>query len=260
MTRIPGLGDLRTRLQEASEGEGEVRYTLEHIAQATAAGDWVEVTEASIGRIYQHHKKAGHTSFAVVSAWRSDADRGKNIDGTNELKASLAKHGYGYNKMTGMGQEEDGRVSANEPSFFVHGMTKEHAIAHGTQFGQHSVIYGGPETGGRAHLIRTTIYPGETAKIGDHQDLGTFHAGAVSKYFSKVRGKGHRSGVDDQKTPKSTRSSKETNFTFKQGPKGTPKAKLPVGVEDDFIPVLYYGDTTNEMRWFESRVRQLQAF
>jgi hypothetical protein len=183
--KVPGFGDLIREAYGEPVGQ-EQEFTLSQIAIAYVARDWDALTEASLGRIHQHFKKSGQKSFAVVTSWRSAKPAHENTAAFNDLQRTVRSQGYGYNKMHGVGEEEGG-VQSKEPSLFVHGMSLKHAVEHGKKHDQHSIIYSGPETGGRVHLVH--LKDDGDKKVGDHTDLGTFHPKKIGQYYSKIRGK-----------------------------------------------------------------------
>ena len=180
-TKIPGLGDLRRQTPAPSE---DPSISLQRIAEAFVDRDWDALTEASLGRIHQHYQNSGHKSFAVLTSWRGAMGKNENVHRFSKLKADVRSQGYGFNHMTGVGEEENGGVS-KEPSLFVHGMSYHHAVEHGKKHDQHSIIYSGPETKGEVHLVH--LKDDGDKKVGDHTNLGKFHPKKIGQYYSKIR-------------------------------------------------------------------------
>lgn len=180
-TKIPGLGDLA---RTASASTEDPAISLQRIAESFVGSDWDALTEASLGRIHQHWKNSGTKSFAIVTSWRSAHGKGENEHRFSKLKADVRSQGYGYNRMTGVGEEENGGMS-KEPSLFVHGMSYHHAVEHGKKHDQHSIIYSGPETKGEVHLVH--LKDDGDKKAGDHTSLGKFHPKKIGQYYSKIR-------------------------------------------------------------------------
>jgi len=151
---------------------------------APTAENGANLTEASLSRVWQHHQNAPHKSFAILTAWRqSDRSPAANKQAMASLHHDLRSAGLGYNQLTGYGQEvHGGEVTvAKEPSVFVHGVAREHAMKLGKKYQQDFVVYAGPETSGRVHLVNTST--------GTSDDLGDFHPRKTGEYWSQLKNK-----------------------------------------------------------------------
>lgn len=144
-----------------------------------------ELTEASLGRVYQHVKEG--ESWAILTSWKSETSpdaHEQNLKNFERLKQMLRSWGYGYNRLMGHGQEEDPKTgeikSVSEPSLFVPGITLKHAKRIQDRFDQYMIIYGGPETDWKA-----TAY----IKDGSTQNLGEFQPNRIAKFYSEVKGR-----------------------------------------------------------------------
>ena len=56
-----------------------MNYTLENIVKAIKDGDKNEISEASLGRVYQHMTKQGSESFAIITAFRGGYSNKENL-------------------------------------------------------------------------------------------------------------------------------------------------------------------------------------
>jgi len=168
--------------------------TLEQWARAWHSDDKAAITEASLGRVYQHVKRAeGGTSFAVLTAYRNGVPKKQNMANQKNLESRLRQQGYGYFKLTGFWKEcqdpsmeyddcpESMKVPVREPSLFVPKMTLDDAVAQAKRFDQDTIIYAGEQTKGNVAL-----YSKSGRKIAD---LGTFHPNTIGRAYSMVKGK-----------------------------------------------------------------------
>lgn len=167
---------------------------IEEIVDAKLRHDWPALNEASLGRVYQHFQRGGHKSWAILTSWRSDADHETNKQNFRALQHDVRGLGHGYNRMVGHGQEEDPAtketIVSKEPSLFIHGVSHDNALSLAKKYNQFSVIYSGPETQGKVHLVHTAT--------GEHHDLGDFHPGKIAQFYSRIQ----------------TRHGTQKNFTF----------------------------------------------
>jgi len=168
--------------------------SLEQWAKAWHSGDLNAITEASLGRVYQHVKRAeGGTSFAVLTAYRDGVSTKENQANQRKLEKAIRDQGLGFFKLTGFWKEcqdptmeyndcpESMKVPVREPSMFVPKMQLDNAVKLGKKFDQDSIIYAGEETGGKVALY---------GKNGQKQaTLGTFHPNTMADAYSMVKGK-----------------------------------------------------------------------
>lgn len=189
-------GTMRDLLERLEAG---VEITAEDVIQARLNGDREALNEASLGRVYQHVKKAGKgASLGILTAWLaypSGAPKGDskedgkerlatNVKNQKRLKAQIKGAGLGFFKLRGTWDEtqDDGSViNVSEPSIAVPGISMELITKLRKQHGQNSVVYLGPETNGDAVLI----YAGKVEKIGD----GKFHPNKIAAAYSKAKGR-----------------------------------------------------------------------
>lgn len=159
------------------------------------------VTEASLGRVYQHFMKSGEKSWAIISAFKYGLTPEENNNKDKRLKAWLSQKGFGteserrgYFRVVGHWTELDpatgepaldqGKVKqAHELAYFVMGVSQDQAIEAMKEFDQQAVLYSGPETEGKVSLIHAS---------GDTQVFDKFAPQTVGNAFSTVRGKGFR--------------------------------------------------------------------
>lgn len=186
---------------EAIEASNELMTFLE-ILEARKRSDYKAMSEASLTRIMQKFnsvKDEGKT-MAIFTPWKAQDAQGKVIPNKvnraehGKLSASLQTRGFSFTKVMGHGKwcadesltvaecpEELLRQSA-EPSFVVMDMTRKEVIEIMKKHGQNSVLYAGPDTGGKMHLLWAN---GSSEVAGG----GAFHAGRLAQYMSKVQGR-----------------------------------------------------------------------
>lgn len=96
-----------------------------------------------------------HDEFAILTAWRSELDNKTNSNNLNKMKQELTNGGFGFVKMTGIGQELGGKSS--EPSLLVLGdgssEFKNIMVAMAMRYDQDYVIYGNE---GISHLVNVS--------------------------------------------------------------------------------------------------------
>jgi hypothetical protein len=78
-------------------------------------------------------------------------------------------------------------------------MSYAHAVGHGKKYNQNAVIYSGPETGGKVHLVHLKDAPDFGKKAGEHTDLGEFHPRKTGEFYSRIRNHQFASGRGDDK-------------------------------------------------------------
>lgn len=102
--------------------------------------------------------------------WHSDSGRCTKADA-----GAKERHQLPYGKCP----KENLKASA-EPSLFVPGITKDHILKLAKKYEQDAVVYAGPETKGKVHVL---FQDGTTLPIGD------FHPNKIAQAYSTVRGK-----------------------------------------------------------------------
>ena len=83
-----------------------------------AVGTLTPIQEASLSRIYQHHKER---AFVILTAWRGDRSKADNEEALKGLQRQIRGAGFGYIPVEGVGQEKVGGkiAQAVEPSLLV---------------------------------------------------------------------------------------------------------------------------------------------
>lgn len=76
------------------------------------------IQEASLGRIYQHHRER---YFIILTAWRGERTQEENETALKALKQRIRAAGFGFIPLEGVGQEtrESEIIQAVEPSLLV---------------------------------------------------------------------------------------------------------------------------------------------
>ncbi len=140
------------------------------------------LTEASLGRVFQHWKKHEDDpdySWAMMTSWRSEEDTETNWRNFNSFKRDVRSMGYGFFELEGHGQEEDGTVS-EEPSLFIPKIDLDEALSLAKKYDQFGIVYQGPESDHDVKLFETD---------GSTMNLGPFRPNKIAQYYSKLRGK-----------------------------------------------------------------------
>ena len=160
--------------------------SLETIVEALVNGDGLALSEASLSRVYQHHLQSGHTSFAMLTAWRDSNPPATNRANMQVLHNQLRSHGLGYARLIGHYKRED-ETWGHEPSAFVNGISLPLAIKIGLHHKQDSVGYAGPETQGKFSLF---YLDHATGGITHTETLPEFHPNKIGQYYySRIRNK-----------------------------------------------------------------------
>lgn len=138
--------------------------------------DKKELYEASLGRIWQHVENAENKSFAIITSWRQEHSRKKNVADFNSLKQLVRGLGHGFLTVLGHWKEcqdpnvaykdcpEEELVDATEPSLFVIGVAMDDVLNLAKKNQQDAIVYAGPETNGKVKLL---FNDGSDMEIGD---------------------------------------------------------------------------------------------
>ena len=149
----------------------------------------VNISEASLGRLYQH---IGKDAILMISANRSELGKSENRANTNTLKRYIKAANFGYNRVKGGYKEktEDGSmVEVEEDSFLVYAdKDKEKTlykfgIALGKKFNQDSILF--VSTEGKAQFV-STRQDSSLGPIGTKKNLGNFSFNSISQYYTKI--------------------------------------------------------------------------
>ena len=163
---------------------------MKNIVKAKHSGDLPQLFESSLGRIWQHIEGAENKSFAILTSWRQNYSRKKNLQDFAKLKQAVRTLGYGFIQVKGHWKEcqdpdiayadcpADELIDAIEPSLFVTGISQKDVIALGRAHDQDAVVYAGPETKGRVVLLFDD---------GNTQDIGAFKPQTMGQAFSELR-------------------------------------------------------------------------
>jgi hypothetical protein len=138
-----------------------------------------ELSEASLGRVYQHFMKSGEKSWAIISSDRPGKTPAQQQNARELLREFVRGLGLGFSRLKGFWTDPDTKETSYESSLFIPGITKEQALRLMTKFSQDAVLYAGPDTHGNVTLIWTT---------GKEEDKGKFHPGSVGLYWSEING------------------------------------------------------------------------
>ena len=154
-----------------------------HIMDLRDRGDFHAMTEATLNGIYQAWKNSGTKSWAMLSAFRPGLNKEHQNLRTIRLRARLPS---GYTTMIGQWGNDP-----KEVSFFVPGISMALAQSLCTDFEQDGVAYAGPDTGGKAVMLKKD---GATDRSFF---TGTFNTDAAKfgSYLSTVRGRSFAAGT-----------------------------------------------------------------
>ena len=164
-----------------------------------------KLDEASLGRVYQHvNSDKNVKSWGMVTAFRSLNSPNQNRKLNKELEAQIRGKKLGFFKVEGYWREcQDADVpyadcpneklkDSIETTFFIPNVSMKDIHKFGKQYNQDSVLYGGPETKGNAHLIW---------RNGSQDNVGKFHPNIIQQAYSKMKG-GKTFGFNDTPTKK----------------------------------------------------------
>lgn len=170
--------------------------THRDIVKARLAGDMKRLTEASLGRIWQHIQKAGGEDkpLGFISAFAFGPDEGgkkANMAATDKLYSDLRSMKLGPAKLIGYWKgckdkpnlswdecPKEDRITTREVTFAVPGISRKDLIRLGSKFLQNSVII---VENGRVELI-------ELRKGNATVDLGKFTPMKIADAYSRVKG------------------------------------------------------------------------
>jgi len=167
-----------------------------------------KLDEASLARVYQHvNADKNVKSWGMVTAFRSLNTPKENRKLNKELEANIRNKKLGFFKVEGYWREcQDSNVNyadcpteklkdSIETTFFVPNISMKDVHTLGNKYDQDSILYGGDETKGNAHLIW---------RDGSHDDVGKFHPNIIQQAYSKMKG-GNTFGFNDKPTKQSTK-------------------------------------------------------
>ena len=168
-----------------------------------------KLDEVSLGRVYQHVAANKNVkSWGMVTAFRSLNTPKQNRELNKELEAQIRAKKLGFFKVEGYWREcQDSDVAyadcpqeklkdSIETTFFIPNISMKDVHKFGKQYNQDSVLYGGPETKGNAHLIW---------RDGSQDNVGKFHPNIIQQAYSKMKG-GKTFGFNDKPTKTGTPS------------------------------------------------------
>lgn len=161
------------------------------ILKAKARGDWTGVNEASLSRVWTHTKKAGETGFGILTSWRANLPKSKNLTLFKKLQGEVRSLGLGFFKLRGHWKEcqdstipydecpKELLVDSEEPAIFVPGLALKDAKRLRAKYDQDAVVYAGPETKGMVALLTSSGL----------SMLGSFSPNRISQAYSRLRGR-----------------------------------------------------------------------
>jgi hypothetical protein len=179
---------------------------------------YYKLDEASLGRVYQHVMGDKNVkSWGMVTAFRSLNTPKQNRQLNKKLEAQIRAKGLGFFKVEGYWREcqdsdvnyadcpEEKLKDSVETTFFVPNISMKDVHNFGKKYNQDSVLYGGEETKGNAHLIW---------RNGSQDNVGKFHPNIIQQAYSKMKD-GTTFGFNEKPTrePKKDLSPKDSKLT-----------------------------------------------
>jgi hypothetical protein len=181
---------------------------------------YYKLDEVSLGRVYQHVERNKNVkSWGMVTAFRSLNTPKQNRQLNKQLESEIRNKGLGFFKVEGYWREcQDSNVNYNdcpeeklkdsvETTFFVPNISMKDVHNFGKKYNQDSVLYGGEETKGNAHLIW---------RNGSQDNVGKFHPNIIQQAYSKMKdgrtfGFNEKPTKEPQKKVQPKKDSKLTN-------------------------------------------------
>ena len=161
------------------------------LVEAVEGVELTPIQEASLGRIYQHHKTR---AFVILTAWRSERTLEENQAALQKLKQRIRGNGYGFIPLQGVGQEKvKGKViEAIEPSLLVpnkvegpdDGTFRKTALGWAKEASnppQYAIFYATPTNEGTTQGAVLKVSGGIEAK------LSKFSPNQIGQFYSKLR-------------------------------------------------------------------------
>lgn len=167
------------------------------------------LSEASLGRIYQHTK---NRNLGIITAFRNEYTLPENRQRNQELIQKIRDAGYGFNKIKGRFIENYGTPDArpvDEESFLVFGKEGDDSgqllsdlKRLGTEYDQESILHKTHDSDvAKLHGTKDPGFPG----LNNTFDLGTWHPDRVGEFHSVLR---------DPKVGTSMMDGAKRTFTF----------------------------------------------
>ena len=166
----------------------------------------VILTEASLGRIFQHVQgKKNVKSWAVITAYRYESTPQQNKERNLELAKKIRESGFGFIEIEGHWQEcqdkhvnyfdcpKDKLKDSTEIALFIPNISIKDAHKLGNEYEQDAILYGGQDTKGNGLLVY---------KNGRMENVGEFHPDNMQQAYSKMRNTGKTFAFQRQKYKK----------------------------------------------------------
>jgi hypothetical protein len=166
----------------------------------------VILTEASLGRIFQHiQSKKNVKSWGVITAYRYENTPQQNKEANLELAKKIREKNLGFIEMEGHWQEcqdkhinyfdcpKDKLKDSTEMALFIPNISLKDAHSLGNNYGQDAILYGGEDTKGKGLLVY---------KNGRMENVGDFHPDNMQQAYSKMRNTGKTFAFQREKNKK----------------------------------------------------------
>ncbi len=176
----------------------------------------ISLEEASNSRLVQN--LTDNSSFAIISASRSEYSKGENFERTTQLKRDVKNAGYGFNEFVGRWVEQNPESGANdasdENSLLIKGIGKNLAMKLGAKYEQSSIIY----KEGKDSIVEIcttpfTDYNGNKHKVGDI--INNFHVDPKKPLNNTVASKIF-SGKDEGPASRLVKGSNKKEFQLQE--------------------------------------------
>ena len=173
-----------------------------YITQIRKAISSVELSHASLSRIYHHFIHSQRSSFAIITYYQTDLSgdeksegnhsdsQGRNKEARKKFLAMLRDLKLGFFKLIGhfIKEEEDYETekvtTLREPCFFISGISMEQAKKLMKEFCQKGFVYSGPESEGKLWLVTEK----DREKHGMEGELDVFEPSTVAEFYSAIKG------------------------------------------------------------------------
>ena len=161
--------------EESDWDRGKRNYGLIELCDADTPK---KLNEASLGHVCWRYLESKTSSFAIISNY-SKIEIKHNKQKVKYLIHEINRDNYfdlwGHSQKYG-----PTGIHVVEPYFFVIGISLNKIRELLEQYGQYSILYSGPETGGRVTNFKN---------IGTVDDIGPFHPNRIALFYSRILGR-----------------------------------------------------------------------
>jgi len=150
------------------------------------------LNEMSLSRVWQHAKRAGERSWAILTSWRYGKTNRQNMVQFKKLQQDVRSMGLGFFKLKGHWKEcrrsdipykdcpKQDLIDSVELSLWVNGISKRDAEKLMKKYNQDGIVYAGPETKGNVYYV---------LRGGADQNIGKFKPNKIAQGYSELKGR-----------------------------------------------------------------------